>query len=357
MLLFAALLVGGCSGDAEETAGAEASGAGGATAAGPAVATGASSVSSSSASSVASSSAGAGGAGGGSGAVVKLIAIGDTGEGNDEQRCVAEGMNQKCAEVGGCTAVMLNGDNFYNHGVVSVSDEQWMDKFELVYDKPNLNGLKFYAVLGNHDYGLTSTGDKDAQIDYSYLPAGERHSDKWTMPAAYYDVVLGGGVVHLFAIDTQDPQGAQKDDMAGRVSSSTAAWKIVFGHHMRFTSGDHQLDNQLLGQATGMFSLQQAIYCNADMYMSGHDHDRELIDKGQDTSCPNTYFAISGAGAKTNEPGFALPIGKSEYFDYDIEGYAYLELSEDSFLFEFYDMNPADCSVVPAPSFSKTIVK
>ncbi|WP_441292478.1 purple acid phosphatase family protein [Sorangium sp. KYC3313] len=272
--------------------------------------------------------------------VVRIIALGDTGEGNLAQNQVADRMSEKCVEVGGCHAVMMNGDNFYDHGVVDTSDAQWGPKFEQPYDRPGLNGLPFYAVLGNHDHGPSSSGARQAQIDYSQLPVGDgpgmRLTGKWHMPASYYDVRVGD--VHLFGIDTVDfTSDDQARDMSARVAASDATWKIVFGHHPRFTSGAHASDNPSLG-ASGMFAMQQAIYCGADMYMAGHDHNLEFIDKGRDESCPSTYFAISGAGSKTRAVSPSVPTERGQLFFTDkTEGFAYLRFEGRNLLFEFID--------------------
>ena len=301
-----------------------------------------------------SSSSGNGGTGGGSGAkVVRLLAIGDTGEGNEAQHAVGDRMNEKCQQVGGCDAVLVNGDNFYDNGVESVSDPQWLDKFEEPYDRANLNGVPFYVVLGNHDHGPTSSGNKQAQIDYASLPLGSgpgmRPSDKWHMPSAWYDVKIGH--VHLFGLDTVDfTNGTQKNDMSDRVAASTSTWKLVFGHHPRFTSGEHYWDNNLLGFA-GLFSFQKAVYCGADMFMTGHDHNLEFIDKGRDGDCPNTYFVVSGAGAKTRDTFEFVPTDEKQlYFTDSVEGFAYLEFDGPKLSFEFIDRNGA---VI----FSKTMTK
>lgn len=298
------------------------------------------------------STSGSGGGGSGEG-VVRILAIGDMGEGNEDQHAVADQMSAKCIAVGGCDAVLVNGDNFYDNGVSSVDDLQWVDKFEKPYDRPGLNGLPFYAVLGNHDYGPTSTGNKDAQIDYSSLPVGTgpgtRLSDKWRMPEAYYDVKIGD--VHVFGIDTIDfTSAAQENDMGTRVATSSATWKIVVGHHPRYTSGEHFWDNQLLGFA-GMFEFQQAIYCAADMYMTGHDHDMEFIDKGRDSKCPDTHFVISGAASKTRDgTDFTPTDAKQIYYEDQIEGFAYMEFSGATLLFEFIDKTGE-------VTFTKTIKK
>jgi len=270
---------------------------------------------------------------------VRIVAIGDTGEGNPDQHLVADRMSEKCGAVGGCDAVLLLGDNFYDHGVQSTADSQWGPKFEQVYDRPNLNGLKFYATLGNHDYGLTSQGNRQAQIDYTQLPVGTgpgtRPSDKWVMYDAYYDVRIGP--VHFFCIDSQDYGATQKNDMRSRVTASDATWKIVFGHHPRFTSGDHGVfwDNPILG-AAGMFSLIDTISCGADMYLSGHDHNMEFIDRGMNPACPNQWFAISGAGAKVRSSA-ASTVPKQLFYDESIEGLAYLEFSGNQLRWQFID--------------------
>lgn len=289
-------------------------------------------------------------------ASVTLLAIGDQGEGNAAQSCVAEAMNAICAD-DLCDAVLLGGDNFYDNGVSSVDDPQWDTKFEIPYDLPHLNLLPFYAVLGNHDYGLTSLGDKDSQINYSTLPVGNgpgmRASAKWNMPASYFDVGFSNSLVHLFAIDTQDLSDTQKNDMRERVTTSSATWKIVLAHHPRFTSGNHQFDNELLG-FLGMFAVQQAIYCDADLLIAGHDHNLEFIDKGQDPSCPNTYFAISGAGAKTRTSGALITIAEQLYFEDTRLGFARMHFTSTELLFEFYDVDLNSCSA-PTVSYSKTI--
>lgn len=298
---------------------------------------------------------------------VRLIVIGDSGEGNAAQVCVAQGMDARCA-AGGCSAVLMAGDNFYDDGVASTADSQWNTKFETVYDQPSLTSVPFYAVLGEHDYAaianFPSAGDKQAQIDYTSLSVGvgvgHRPSSKWNMPAAWYDVVLGNGLVHLFALDTQDTQAGQPadqpDDMAARVAASTATWKLVMGHFPRFTSGSHQTEMNLVDlllPSPGLFALQQSAYCAADLYVSGHDHDRELIDKGQDPSCSGTLFLVSGAGSKVTT-STAVPASGSLFFDDSVEGFALLEATAGSLRVELWDSNASDCSV-PSLAFVHSV--
>jgi hypothetical protein len=98
---------------------------------------------------------------------VRLLAVGDVGDGNSAQRRVARAMSERCALAGGCDAVLLLGDNFYDRGVSGLDDRQWLTKFEEPYALPFLD-VPFYAVLGNHD----TASNWLAQIQYSYLTVG-----------------------------------------------------------------------------------------------------------------------------------------------------------------------------------------
>ena len=231
---------------------------------------------------------------------MKLVFAGDTGEGNTSAKKIGDQMGIKCQAQGGCTAAILLGDNFYDDGVTSVNDPLWKTHFEDIYSHAGLDGLKFYTILGNHDYGLTSTGNAQAQIDYSNLPVGSgpgmRASDKWIMPAKWYDVRFGP--VHIFALDTQDNLGPQGNEMAAKVAASNAPWKFTMGHHMRYTDGKHNYDNWLI---PGLLDMLPVVYCGTQLYICGHDHNTQMADRGKDGACPNTYFVVSGAGSKTTD--------------------------------------------------------
>ena len=272
---------------------------------------------------------------------LRLIAVGDTGEGNLAQALVARMMDEKCGAAGGCDAVIMTGDNFYEDGVEALTDVQFLTKFEEPYALPHLandrNGadLPFYVVLGNHDL----RSDWRPQVAYTTLPIGDemgmRKSARWTMPDRWYDVRLRH--VHLFAFDsTEYAEPDQAPEMRAKVAASDAPWKISFSHHPRYTSGAHYFDNPELGNA-GMYALQQAVYCGTDLFISGHDHDTEFIDAGRDPNCPDTHFMVTGAGSKVRASP-APRDAKSVYFDDQTEAFAYLEITEQRMHVEFVDM-------------------
>ena len=265
---------------------------------------------------------------------VRLVVVGDVGEGNTAQLLVARAMAAKCTAVGGCDAILMTGDNFYQSGVSDVEDEQWLSKFEEPYGLPSLD-IPFYAVLGNHD---VRTPKWAAQIAYSALPvggnSGTRRSLRWNMPAQWYDVRINH--VHLFAFDSNHPSDAQAGDMAARVTRSDARWKISFAHHPRYTSGDHHLDEGETANAA-LHPMQEAIFCGTDLFIAGHDHNVEFIDRGRHAACPATHFAISGAGSKVRVSS-APRDEKSLFFNDDTESFAYVQVTEKELAIEFVDM-------------------
>ena len=68
------------------------------------------------------------------------------------------------------------------------------------------------------------------------------------------------------------------------------------------------------------------------------DHGRQLIDRGRDASCPNTFFAVSGAGSKTTTSTFPDEPGQL-FYDDTIEGFAYLSFTQAAMQFAFYDVD------------------
>jgi hypothetical protein len=154
------------------------------------------------------------------------------------------------------------------------------------------------------------------------------------MPAQWYDVRINH--VHLFGFDSNHPSSTQANDMAERVKRSDAKWKISFAHHPRYTSGDHHLDEGET-ETDGLHPMQEAIFCGTDLFVAGHDHNVEFIDKGRHAACPATYFAVSGAGSKVRLSK-APRDQRSLFFNDDTESFAYVQVSENELAFEFVDM-------------------
>ncbi len=91
------------------------------------------------------------------------MVVGDWGrDGAFHQRQVAAAMG----EFRQSRLVVSTGDNFYQHGVGSIDDRKWDTSFQRIYtDVPQ----RWYAVLGNHDYGGKRRGADRQDLSRSPL--------------------------------------------------------------------------------------------------------------------------------------------------------------------------------------------
>ena len=195
--------------------------------------------------------------------------------------------------------VLVLGDNFYQSGVKSASDSQFRTKFEDVYTDPVWQSVNFFVVLGNHDH----RGNPDAQVEYA-----RSHPDsKWKMPARYYtwkETIEASTEIQFFALDTNPlcghPEGKRatqqeiNDQLAWlerelkKANEANVRWKIVFGHHPRYSGGMHGSDD-----SPHMKKLEALFKdYNVDVFLTGHDHDVQLIQVN------GVHYIVSGGGAE-----------------------------------------------------------
>ncbi len=270
--------------------------------------------------------------------VVRFVAFGDQGEGNEAQQMVANAAEIVCADRG-CDFALLLGDNFYDVGVTSEADPQFADKFETIYEGLD---MQFYVVLGNHDYG--QLGNEwvrgDYQVGYTQL------SDKWYLPHYWYTFSSESGATQFFAFDTQRMMwnhdvDEQRQWLANELLGSTAAWKIAFAHHPYISSGHHGNAGNYEGLSWLPFVngehvkevMEDFICDHAQIYISGHDHDREVFDP----VC-GTHFFISGASSKVEDFEFREdnPI---QWGDDTREGFLWMEVQGIDVTAAFYDLD------------------
>lgn len=263
---------------------------------------------------------------------LRFVVLGDAGTGEPEQFAVAAAMEQVCA-LQRCDFALYLGDNFYPTGVTSAADAQFQDKFESPY--ANLD-FPFYVVLGNHDYATgLDTMAASYQVEYAAL------STKWVMPDLHYTVDLGD--VALFAMDTQaitwDAAGlaTQQSYFDTAINSSTATWKLAFGHHPYKSNGDHGNAGEFDGRpptnvrASGrrLRDFVDGSLCGAvDVYFSGHDHDRQWLEP----VC-GLELVVSGAGARTR----TLPGVNPTSFQSATLGFMHVVIDGNTLTGTFYD--------------------
>jgi tartrate-resistant acid phosphatase type 5 len=202
---------------------------------------------------------------------IRVLAFGDFGSGSDAQKQLASAMvkyNKKRPFDFGLTL----GDNFYPIGASSPTDPQWKSKWEDLYGPL---GIKFYATLGNHDYGQPDS--PAAEILYS------TKSSDWVMPSPYY--AFTAGPVEFFAIDTMSLSGVELLWLDRELQKSKARWKIVYGHYHIYsaTRGDNK---ELIEKV-----LPILVKDHVDVYLNGHDHNLQALRPEG-----GVHFFVSGGG-------------------------------------------------------------
>jgi tartrate-resistant acid phosphatase type 5 len=305
----------------------------------------------------AATSATTGTGGGTSDAVLRFIALGDGGEGNTTQYKVADAVKLVCDAAGGCDFAVYLGDNFYDSGVDGVRDMQFQTKFEMPYA---VLPFPFYVALGNHDYGGNGAGYEywkaEAQIEYTML------SSKWKMPSRFYKLSApaeagpaDGPVATFFALDTNAIMFTGDDEQLAWLNDGTSAapagWKIGFGHHPYVSNGAHGNAGEYEGipfipvvsgeQVKDFFD--DAVCGKIDVYLSGHDHNRQWLEP----AC-GTEYIVSGTAAKTTDlEGQGTPT----FFEADQKGgFMLVELTAASFKGTFYDEDGVE-------EFTRTVTK
>lgn len=210
--------------------------------------------------------------------------------------------------------VMTVGDNFYNSGVRSPDDSHWRKSFENIYVDDALQ-TEWHPALGNHDH----RGAPDAQVAYS------GRSNRWRMRDRYYREIKStsdGQTVDLFVLDTyplvKEPAGSaswsQLVWLAEELATSTAHWKLVFGHHAIYSGGS------LHGSSRTLIQNLQPILARhgVQAYVCGHDHDLQHIVGGK------MHYICTGAGSATRSvkaiPGTQFRAAVSGFTAFSIRG-------------------------------------
>lgn len=232
---------------------------------------------------------------------VRFAVIGDSGTGDANQYRVADRM-ARFRTVFPYEFVLMLGDNTYG-GETARDFEQ---RFERPY-KPLLDaGLKFYAVLGNHD-------TPNQRFYRPFNMGGER----------FYTFKPKDGV-RFFALDSNYLSQEQLRWLEKELASSGSEWKICYFHHPLYSSGGrHGSDAALRDQLEPLF-----VTYGVDVVFSGHDHfyERTKPQKG-------IQYFVSGAAGKLRR-GDIERTGLTEK-GYD-QGYHFIavEIAGDEFRFQ-----------------------
>ncbi len=245
---------------------------------------------------------------------VRILAFGDFGTGKPAQISTAAAMrsehNRRPFHFG-----VTVGDNFYPVGLDDPEHPRWKIEWEELYGPM---GIRFYPTLGNHDY--ESSGSALAQILYS------EQSDSWEMPAPNYSV--RAGPVELFALDTNVLLEDQLTWLSESLKHSTAAWRIVYGHHPIYSSGTVN-DREPIDVVRRLLPILKEH--GVQVYLNGHDHAMEEWAPEGGVH----FFTIGAGGASIYERDEAL----DSVFRSEAHGFGILEITRHRLTIQFVDIN------------------
>jgi 3',5'-cyclic AMP phosphodiesterase CpdA len=278
--------------------------------------------------------------------------IGDSGTPGPAQQQVARQMKNYYDTRHRFEFVLLLGDNVYPDGIGRGLKAHFEDPYATLLDA----GVKFYAVLGNHDIRKGT----ETQINYDKFNMGGRR---------YYSFIKGDGLIEFFALDSTVLSGDAKELeqiqvaqlereklainadglitqkerkqlekldpelnesrtfiqehtrlaesqfawLKEALSKSQARWKVVFMHHSLYSSARRH------GNSKGVLSLRALlepilVQNRVDAVFAGHDHTFERT-KPQPAQSPNghrVHYFTQGASSKlrrgdlnTSSPYFA----------------------------------------------------
>ena len=263
---------------------------------------------------------------------VRFVALGDFGEGNLAQEMVGNAMQAVCDEAGGCDFAIGLGDNIYDENPQSVYEDVFERKFEFPYRNVQ---FPFYMSLGNHDNSLIFDGlggfNHSGEVQVAYTYRTDKMSQKWQMPARYYTHThpknKAEKLVDFFVLDSNpmitpldiNPEyetnlykKLQGEWFDSKLAGSVATWKIAYTHHPYISNGQHgnaglydgvpALDPALTARISGETYrkwFEQHVCGKVDVFFAGHDHELQVLKSVPE--CGNTYFVISGAGAKSRD--------------------------------------------------------
>ena len=274
----------------------------------------------------------------------KFAILGDMGTGDDNQLRVSKSL-KKLIDLENLQFVTGLGDNIYDCGATTVDDIQFVNKFEKPYSKID-DKIKFYMTLGNHDYGehycKCQVEDRELlQIKYGQM--SQKNGKKWYMPSRYYTFKRGN--IEFFALDANvDKQTRKEIDeqiryMKSKIESSTAKWKIAYGHQPWVSIGDHgnappklhKFFNSLFG--SGLI----------DIYMCGDDHNKQLIEKTLLKINKKMILIVCGTGGRETDKPYNLENvdGENDDLQYFSSTYGIATIIEniDFLEIKFYDNN------------------
>jgi hypothetical protein len=183
-----------------------------------------------------------------------------------------------------------------------------------------------HPAVGNHEY---RTPAASGYYTYWGSLAGDPNEGWYS-----YDL----GAWHVIVLNTNcsevgcDPTGTQAAWLEADLAGSDALCTLAYGHHPRFSSGDH-----------GDFDLIDDLYATlhehgVDVYLAGHDHHYERtsrLDPSGGYKPHGIRNFVVGTGGKSLRTGTVTPKASTQAWDDSTYGILRLDLNAASYGWEF----------------------
>ncbi len=199
------------------------------------------------------------------------------------------------------TFVLTMGDNLYG----SERPQDFARKFEQPFKPLLQQGVKFYAVLGNHD-------DPNQRFYKPFNMDGQR----------YY--TFKEGPIEFFALDSNYMDPKQLAWLRDKLSSSTSPWKMAYFHHPPYSTGEAH------GSETDLRALVEPLFVQygVNIVFSGHEHFYERL-----TPQKGIAYFIEGSTGQLRRSNIRKTNLEAAGFDQD-RAFMVAEVSGDTFQFE-----------------------
>jgi predicted phosphodiesterase len=232
---------------------------------------------------------------------VRFAAIGDMGTGEKPEYETSEQMVQQ-RKVFPFDFVLALGDNLYGGHSSRDFEKKFSDPYKTLLD----NGVKFYAVLGNHD------------------DTSERFYKPFNMNGAnYYSFKKGN--VQFFALDSNYMDPKQLDWLQKQLQGAGANdWKICYFHHPLYSSARKH------GPATDLRLLLEPIFVKygVNVVFAGHEHIYERVKPQK-----GIYYFTEGSSGQLRAGGLERSDITANGFDTD-RAFLLVEIAGDTMYFE-----------------------
>lgn len=219
--------------------------------------------------------------------------------------------------------VFTTGDNVYSNGTAT----EFKDCYGPSWGQPSIKS-RTRPVAGNHDY---NTANATGYYGYFGAAAGDPTKGYYAYDAGTWRVyVLNSNCAAIGGCTAGSPQ---EQWLRADLAANPRSCAIAMWHHSRFSSGGEH------GSSTATQALYQALYdFNAELVLTGHDHDYErfapMTATGALDNARGIVQIVVGTGGKSHYAWGAIQ-PNSLVRNNDTYGVLRLTLSAGSYAFSF----------------------